>query len=410
MTFPHDMSTRAVRAWRNTIFLVFALSGLGLATWAARLPAISAELNLRNDVVGFVILALSAGSILGLLAAPHLLRLLGPRVGMRSMLLLLAAGLALVGIGADGLHLLAFVVIGLAIFGFAMGAVDVLMNLDGTLVEKAAGRTLLPLMHAFFSLGTFTAAGIGTIAALLEIPVIVHLLTIAGVVALTAVVGLGAIPARSARPPLPEAVAAAASTRQRSVWLDPKLLLIGAVMLGMSFAEGAANDWLALAVVRGHGLDPASGALMLSVFTGAMFLGRVAGGPILDRFGRVPVLLTAAVLSLAGLATFLLVETEPLMIAGTVAWALGCSLGFPVAMSAAADHPTRSAERVSAASMIGYGAFLVGPPLLGLIGEQIGLLGALWIVFGLVALGTLAVPSLRPARPVPHSEADAPGA
>ena len=45
-----------------------------------------------------------------------------------------------------------------------------------------------------------------------------------------------------------------------AVWADVRLLLIGVVMLGMSFAEGGANDWLALAVVDGHGYDATIGA------------------------------------------------------------------------------------------------------------------------------------------------------
>ncbi|MCL5808598.1 MAG: MFS transporter [Deltaproteobacteria bacterium] len=87
-----------------------------------------------------------------------------------------------------------------------------------------------------------------------------------------------------------------------SIWREPRILLIGLIVLGMAFAEGSANDWLALAVVDGRGVDEATGALAFGIFAVAMTTGRIAGVWVLDRFGRVPVLRGSAVLAAAGLA------------------------------------------------------------------------------------------------------------
>jgi cyanate permease len=67
-------------------------------------------------------------------------------------------------------------------------------------------------------------------------------------------------------------------------------------------------------------------------------------------------------------------------------------------MSAAADDPARAAARVSAVATVGYCAFLVGPPLIGFVGEHVGILNALIIVFVLIVLATLAAPAARPPR------------
>ena len=127
-----------------------------------------------------------------------------------------------------------------------------------------------------------------------------------------------------------------------AVWRDPRILLIGLIVLGMAFAEGSANDWLSLSMVDGYGTSNAGGAVVFGVFVTAMTVGRVLGGRILDRFGRVLVLRGTAVLAVAGLAAG---DPGP----PTWAWpwsawcsgALGASLGFPVGMSAAADDPRR---------------------------------------------------------------------
>jgi cyanate permease len=69
-------------------------------------------------------------------------------------------------------------------------------------------------------------------------------------------------------------------------------------------------------------------------------------------------------------------------------------------MSAAADDPKTAAARVSAVATIGYLAFLVGPPLVGFVGQQVGLLNALLIVLALIAVAGIVSPAARePRRP-----------
>jgi MFS family permease len=171
-----------------------------------------------------------------------------------------------------------------------------------------------------------------------------------------------------------------------AIWLEPRTLLIGLIVLGMAFAEGSANDWLAIAMVDERDVSNATGALLFGVFTAAMTIGRVVGGPLLDRFGRVPVLRASTALATVGLVTVIFVEQPVVMVIGIVLWGLGASLGFPVGMSAAADDPAKAAARVSAVATIGYCAFLAGPPLIGLLGEAVGLLNALLVVAVLIVL------------------------
>lgn len=76
---------------------------------------------------------------------------------------------------------------------------------------------------------------------------------------------------------------------------------------------------------------------------------------------------------------------------------------LPLGMSAAADDPVHAAARVSVVSTIGYLAFLAGPPLLGFLGDHVGVLRALLVVGAMVALALLAVPAMRePRHQAPH--------
>ncbi|MCD5345308.1 MFS transporter [Agromyces sp. S2-1-8] len=387
-------------AWRNAIFAIFFLSGLSMASWVARIPAIRDDTGLSTQGVGLVILGGSIGSILGLVAAPWLLARLGARLGMIAALVTVSVGLVFVGVGGSLLPAVPLVVIGLVLFGLGNGAVDVMMNVEGAEAEREIGRTVMPLMHAFFSFGTVAGAAVAAAASAIDVPVSMHLGVMALLIAASILVAVRYVPLRAEvgddthaggpRPPWTERLKA-----NLAVWGDVRLLLIGVIMLGMSFAEGSANDWLALAVVDGHGFDATTGALMFGVFTVSITAGRVVGGPILDRFGRVPVLRTLAIIGIAGLSLFIFGTETWMLVVGTVLWGLGSSLGFPVGMSAAADHPTDSAARVSAVAIIGYCAFLAGPPLLGFIGQHFGILNALLVILVLLVLSALAAPAAR---------------
>ena len=93
------------------------------------------------------------------------------------------------------------------------------------------------------------------------------------------------------------------------------------------------------------------------------------------------------------------VMSAVLLLAGALLWGVGAALGFPVGMSAAADDPERAAARVSVVSSVGYTAFLAGPPLIGLLGEAVGILNALFVVLGALVLGLAASGAARPAVP-----------
>lgn len=390
---------RELVAWRNSIFTIFALSGLLLSTWTARLPGIRDGLQLDTAAVGLMILGLSIGAISGLMLAPPLLARLGARRGMTVVIAVGAAGLALVGIGTQ-LGAIALVSPGLILLGLGNGAVDVMMNVEAAAVEREAGRTLMPMMHAFFSVGTVLGAGLGAALTAVHVPVIWNLVLMAAAIGVTVTLVVRLVPRRHALGDPERGATAEPGWRERllqnlSVWKDMGLILIGVVMLGMAFAEGSANDWVALAVVDGHHQQNAVGAGVYAVFVAAMTLGRVAGGPIVDRIGRVAAIRLTAGVGALGVLCFILGGPLWLVIVGTVLWGIGASLGFPLGMSAAADDEKHAAARVSAVAMIGYCAFLVGPPLIGVLGQTFGILNALFVIFALIVVSFLAAPAVR---------------
>jgi len=395
------LTRRELIRWRNAVLSIFALCGIAIASWLARTPTIRDLLHASTSEMGWVTFGIAAGSIVGLMGSSHVLAKFGPRRTILVTLVGTSVGLLLAGFGASVLGNGVVVILGLALFGASNGACDVSMNVEGAANERALGRTVMPLFHAAFSGGTMAGAGLGALAEHLGLPVLAHVSLISLIVVVGAFVAVTRLQPHPDAPAQPTDGAPTEGWRDRlAAWRDRRTLLIGLIVLGMAFAEGSANDWLALAMVDGHHVSNATGAVVFGVFVTAMTVGRIAGVKVLDRFGRVPVLRASAALAVVGLLVVIFAPT-PVAVLGVVLWGLGAALGFPVGMSAAADDPAAAGARVSAVATIGYVAFLVGPPVLGFLGDHIGLLKALLLVLVLVTLaGLMSRAAQEPAKAV----------
>jgi MFS family permease len=387
---------KAVARWRNAIIVAFALGGITVASWGPRMPTIRAELGVSTGTIGVLLACSTVGSILGLIAARFALHRLGGRGAVLAALLVTAGALALMGLGVNSRSVV-LVAAGFTIVGLGVGTLDVSINVEGAAAERAAGRTLLPLMHAGWSAGAAIGASIGALCAAAGIRPGTQFLLLAAFVVL-----VGLVMSRDIPPETPEESAPEKPVSRRvrlrkwlSGWSDRRLLLIGLVLLGVEFGEGSANNWLSLAVKQDHGQSAAIAALFMTLFAVSEAATRTVAGPLVDRFGRVRMLRCTTVMGVAGVALFVLAHVIWLVAIGVVLWAIGVSMGFPLGMSAAAegDDP---ATQVSVAASIGYQASLIGPPVIGFLAESAGLLSSLWLLAILFVAAFAAAGSLRP--------------
>jgi fucose permease len=341
----------------------------------------------------------SGGSISGLPLAGPVVHRFGPATAVFAASLTSAAGLALLGTALLS-GSVPIAVPGLVLIGLSLGVWDVAMNVEGADVERRLGRSLMPRLHAGFSLGTVVGAGIGALAAASGVPLSAQVFAVALLGPLTM-----ALATRRFLDHRAGAHGSAVEEKPRAsgalaAWREPRTLLVGVMVLGFAFTEGSANDWMAVAMVDGYGASEAVGAVGFGVFVVAMTIARMAGGAALERFGRVATLRATAGLGVAGLLLVVLGGSVPVAMAGALLWGMGAALGFPVGMSAAADDEAHAAVRVSVVSSIGYTAFLAGPPLIGLLAEHAGILRALFVVVAALTLGLAAAGASRPL-PVP---------
>ena len=310
------------------------------------------------------------------------------------MAVLLGAALLMVAVSVP-LGLIP-VACGLFLLGFANGAWDVAMNVQGAVIEQRLGRSILPRFHAGFSFGTVIGALIGAGMVVLSVPVTAHLAVVGIAVSTTVVVAVQRFVTDDSNDPPGSDTGGRTSTGVLEAWREPRTLLIGVFALAFGFAEGTGNDWISVAMIDGYGAHEALAGLAFAAFLAAMTVGRWLGPVLLDRYGRVVVLRTLALVGSVGVLLFVFGTNVELAFTGTLLWGAGVSLGFPVAISAAADEPSSAPARVSVIASIGYCAFLGGPPLVGLLGDHSTVLRALTSVAVLLGVAIILAGATRP--------------
>ena len=424
MTVRSASAHDAVSRWVTGILLIFTLLGLGFGSWLSRLPAVRDHVGATTFEMSVYGLCLALGSLFGLMLSGRTVSLLGSRRALATGVVVQAITMPL----ATTLIWSGALIPGLAIlfcYGFAFSTSDVAMNVSGASAERALGKPRLPLMHAGFSLGSVSAMGLGALAEMWSISVPVHLTAIFVIIVVIGGFSLrlippdsetsGAAPAPSSTttthtgpiPISPSDTARPASSpqlRAYSPWRDPRILLVGLIALSMSLAEGTAADWLPLALADGRGLPNEVGALVLGIFYVSMTVTRIFGSMILSRLGRVPVLRGGAILCGIGVLLVILLPATWGIVLGAFMWGVGCALGFPVGISAAADNRETAVRDVAAVSAIAYTAMLVGPMAFGFLGEHIGLLTAFWALVAIALLSAFVAGAAR--EPGGHATQD----
>lgn len=364
---------------KKATYAAFGANGVMYAALVSRVPALAAELGgLSTAGLGLLLLWLSAGALSGLPLAGSVVQRLGASRGIAAGAATAVFGLLLLALGLRA-NSLAASATALYVIGLGMGIWEVSMNVTGARIASLAGsESLLPRLHAALSLGTVVGALLGALSATASISLSSQSVAIACLlVPATVLIGRTLRPMDAGDP---NDDAQTSGRTLRACWREPRTLFLGLFVLGFAFTEGTANEWIAYVLVDGYGAGENTGAVAFAAFVTAMTGGRIAGGALISRCGRVLTLRVSVGVALLGVLLVALADSVALALAGALLWGLGAALGFPVGMLAAADDPYKAAARVSVVSSIGYAAFLGGPPLLGLLGGRVGIQQAILLV------------------------------
>ncbi|HEY5769841.1 MAG TPA: MFS transporter [Terrimicrobium sp.] len=413
MSDPKDAGTTLPTGSPFAVAVMFFANGLVMASSFSRIPGIRDQVGATPTQLAFALVCVGIGSIVGMPFTGRLVDRYSSQTVSRVATALLLGGWAIVPL-AGSVPVLAVM---LLITGLGTGVGDVAMNVQGHLVEQRHRQVLMPYWHGLFSFGAVAGALAGALAASLGLSLAWQL---AGVSALLAV-AMWSATARylpdaglhpDAQPPTDEPIfdEPQVLATERGLVSAPRRspisrieILLGMIVFATAVGEGAANDWLALMLVDNRDAPAALGALTYAGFNLTMAIGRFAGGAIIQRFGRVPVLRVAGGTASLGVALLCLIPSTVTALIGAGAWGLGLSVVFPSAMSAAGEVPGRGGRAIAVVSTIGYGGFLLGAPLIGFLAHMMPLDRALLAVAVLVLLVAILASVARERNSEPGS-------
>lgn len=352
--------------------------GVAWSTYFAQMPVIKANVGASDGAYGMAILVSSFGAIAAMWLAPMAQRMLGGRA-MTLAILLVALGMFSSGMSVS----LVLLIVGMTFAAVGSGVVDVLVNARVSEIEARTGRALMNLNHGIYS---FAYAGAALMTGVLR-EAETSTLTIFAL--LVAALVLLAWAARDRAPQLDESDNGVIP----GAMPNTLVLIVGLVVMAGFLAEAATEGWSALHLERTLGGTPGEGALGPALMGLMMGIGRLSGHAIARLMRDTTLMLVATLVSACGLVLAGLAGTVWIALAGFALAGLGISVVAPLALALIGRvvHPSQRLAAISRASVLGYGAFFFGPPLMGLVAEGFGLRASFLVIAGLLALTAIVL-------------------
>jgi predicted MFS family arabinose efflux permease len=355
--------------------IVFFIAGFGMAAWAPLVPFAKTRANIDDGMLGLLLLCLGAGSIVSMPLAGAL----AARFGCRLVIALSTGLICLTLPFLATVSVLPQLVACLLIFGAGVGCLDVSMNIQAVIVERASGQTMMSGFHGLFSLGGIAgAAGITLLLGAGVSPLMAVLCVIAGMAAALAL---------SASHLLPYG-----SKTEGPTFALPHgpVLFIGVLCFILFLTEGALLDWSAVFLTSVRGMDASQAGFGYATFALAMTTGRLTGDRVVRRVGPIRIVIFGALCAAAGVALATLISSWQVALLGYALVGLGCSNIVPVLFSSV-GRQTIMAENVAipAITTLGYAGILVGPAAIGFVSHSTNLQTA-FMILALMLLGVAA--------------------
>jgi MFS family permease len=391
----------ALRSLRVALTVFFAIDGFLFAGWVVRIPAIKAQVGASAGQLGLALLGVSAGAVATMVITGRLCRRFGSERVTVLTGIMLSFSIAL----PPRTHSALALGLVLLLFGVSYGGMNVAMNSVAVDLVAALRRPVMSSFHAAYSLGGLLGAGIGGLLAPHLSPG-THLLLLTPV-GLVAVILAGRVllahPLR--KPTAPVVSGAAADSAAPAGTSDPTtasgkpagtgllVALFGMIAGCTAYGEGALAEWGPLHIQQDLHGGPGIAAAGYAAVACAMMLGRLSGTALIERLGQTRALVLGGLTACGGMLVGALAPSIPLVVAGFALTGLGLANLFPVAIGRAGE--LTGPGGVAAASTVGYGGMLLGPPSIGFLTDAVGLPTALTTVSALAAVAAAIAYGVR---------------
>ncbi|MGZ4379838.1 MAG: MFS transporter [Gaiellaceae bacterium] len=357
---------------RIATFSVFAVNGAMMGTWVAHIPWLQDHLGISKATLGLCLLCMAAGALVSMPLTGHILDRRSSASVTRAATLIFCLMLPLPLLATSPYTLGAT----LFVFGASGGAMDVAMNAHGVAVERVLQRPIMSSLHGGWSVGGFCSAALVAIAAAAGVDPRLESLVVG--------VGLWLAAFWITR----RLGSASAQSKAGGSFALPSraVMLIGGLCFLVMMTEGGIADWSGIYLRHDAGASAAAAAMAFTGFSLGMAVARLGGDILNERLGAGRLLRGGMALVAIALGGVLLIGEAVPAVIGFALCGLGIANAVPLLFSAAGRLEPPGPSLV-AAFTVGYTGFIVGPPVIGFLADQVGLPQTL----ALLVLAALAV-------------------
>ena len=361
------------------VFVGFFIYAFSLGAMFPRLDDIQTSLEIDKAELGLLLLCIPLGLQITLLFADRLVR----AISLKNVICLGIPSICFTQFAAVAVNQIAFFAFFLIICGAFVAVVEVAINLEADRVEHALGSRIMNRSHAFWSIGFFSAAVVGALFSQLKVMLEIHFLLVCGIAFLISKIIFEDYIVASPRH------TNVTKIKKFSLPTGPIFVMVLFTMSAM-LVEGASIDWSVIFMREIHSASPFISGFSLAMAAFSQALVRFFGDNLLNKFG--PILISLASLFFMFLSIFLVVlsNSSTLAILGFLFMGAGSAVIFPMAISIAASRSDRPAEtNVASLTQFAFGMFLLGPPILGFVGEAYSLRWSFSLCIPLLILSCL---------------------
>ena len=361
------------------VFVGFFIYAFSLGAMFPRLDDIQTSLEIDKAELGLLLLCIPLGLQITLLFADRLVR----AISLKNVICLGIPSICFTQFAAVAVNQIAFFAFFLIICGAFVAVVEVAINLEADRVEHALGSRIMNRSHAFWSIGFFSAAVVGALFSQFKVMLEIHFLLVCVIAFLISKIIFEDYIVASPRH------TNVTKIKKFSLPTGPISVMVLFTMSAM-LVEGASIDWSVIFMRDIHSASPFISGFSLAMAAFSQALVRFFGDNLLNKFG--PILISVASLFFMFLGIFLVVlsNSSILAILGFLFMGAGSAVIFPMAISIAASRSDRPAEtNVASLTQFAFGMFLLGPPILGFVGEAYSLRWSFSLCIPLLILSCL---------------------
>lgn len=375
VSVPRRSSSVLVQAQQYSLPVVFALFGLIMGSWAGRIPALAAGVNVSHAALSMVLLCGGLGAVVSYPISSFMMGRFGARKTILAAGLALLCVLVAIGMAPDVSRLMMAVLM----LGITASTFDVAMNSAAARREKESGKSEMSRLHGLCCAGGLIGATLGSLMASMKIAPSTHFLMLAGPVAVLLWLAVNLLEA--------DEVGVKVEKKKFALPRGP-LVLLGLLGFFGSMAEGSIADWSGLFLKEHFGASDGLAPLALSSFSVMMLMSRMIGDKMKERHGAKRLVTLGALVAASGLFFAVLAPNAYIALGGFAIAGVGLALVFPFVFSAAG---AQGPAALAAVASMAYSGSLMGPPAIGAVAHFVGMQAAIAYVGGLaLVIATVA--------------------